>query len=193
MERGPDEQSKHWPEYQSLQTKISELITSRNWTGKAIQEVEKQLKAAAPATTRTPSTGTGFFKAVASGGYISGPGTGTSDSIPAMLSNGEYVIKAATVKKFGTSLFDNINAGSLPVMPSANNMSTPRFASVGSTASVSQSSVASRQSAPSSSNSVYNYSLSVNVASQSDPNTIAQTVMAQLQRVDSQRVRNGRF
>ena len=41
--------------------------------------------------------------------------------------------------------------------------------------------------------SVYNYNLSVNVASQSDPNTIAQTVMAQLQRVESQRVRNGRF
>jgi hypothetical protein len=41
--------------------------------------------------------------------------------------------------------------------------------------------------------SVYNYNLSVNVASQSDPNTIAQTVMAQLQRVDSQRIRNGRL
>ena len=188
MERGPDEQSKHWPEYQSLQTKISELITSRNWTGKAIQEVEKQLKAVAPATARGPS-----WKAVATGGYISGPGTGTSDSIPAMLSNGEYVIKAATVKQFGTRLFDNINAGSLPVLPSANSLSTPRFASVGSTASVNQSSMTSRQSAPSSSNSVYNYSLSVNVASQSDPNTIAQTVMNQLRMVDSQRIRGNRF
>jgi TP901 family phage tail tape measure protein len=130
---------------------------------------------------------------VASGGLISGPGTGTSDSIPAMLSNGEYVIKASTVKQFGTKLFDNINAGSLPTLSSAQNMSAPRFASVGSTASVNQASIPSRQPAASSSNSVYNYSLSVNVASQSDPNTIAQTVMAQLQRVDSQRVRNGRF
>jgi TP901 family phage tail tape measure protein len=127
------------------------------------------------------------------GGLISGPGTGTSDSIPAMLSNGEYVIKAATVKQFGTKMFDNLNAGSLPILAGANSMSTPRFASVGSTASVNQASVLSRQAAASSSNSVYNYNLSVNVASQSDPNTIAQTVMAQLQRVDSQRVRNGRF
>jgi hypothetical protein len=127
------------------------------------------------------------------GGFVSGPGTGTSDSVPAMLSNGEYVVKSSAVKQFGTRLFDNINAGSLPVLPSASSMSTPRFASVGSTASVSQSSVTSRQSAPSSSNSVYNYSLSVNVASQSDPNTIAQTVMNQLRMVDSQRIRGNRF
>jgi hypothetical protein len=34
----------------------------------------------------------------ASGGFISGPGSGTSDSIPAMLSNGEFVVKAAAVR-----------------------------------------------------------------------------------------------
>jgi hypothetical protein len=46
----------------------------------------------------------------ADGGYISGPGTAKSDSIPAWLSNGEYVIKAAAVAKYGTSLLDHINA-----------------------------------------------------------------------------------
>jgi TP901 family phage tail tape measure protein len=50
----------------------------------------------------------------ASGGYISGPGTATSDSIPAMLSDGEYVIKAAAVNKFGKGFLDAINAGRLP-------------------------------------------------------------------------------
>jgi hypothetical protein len=49
------------------------------------------------------------------GGYISGPGTSTSDSIPAMLSDGEYVIKASSVdkaqKEFGSDFFDTINAG----------------------------------------------------------------------------------
>jgi hypothetical protein len=189
MERGPNETSKHWPEYQSLQTKINDLITARNWTGKAIQDVEKQLKAVAPAK----APGALSWKAVATGGYIAGPGTATSDSIPAMLSNGEYVIKAATVKKFGTKMFDSINSGSLPILSGANSMSAPRFASVGSTVSVSQASVPSRQAAASSSNSVYNYSLSVNVASQSDPNTIAQTVMNQLRMVDSQRIRGNRF
>ena len=45
----------------------------------------------------------------ASGGYISGPGTSTSDSIPAMLSNGEYVIKASTVDRLGVRNLDALN------------------------------------------------------------------------------------
>lgn len=44
-------------------------------------------------------------------GRISGPGTGTSDSVPAMLSNGEYVIRASSVRKYGAGLLDQINAG----------------------------------------------------------------------------------
>jgi hypothetical protein len=39
-------------------------------------------------------------RALASGGYVSGPGTGTSDSIPAMLSNGESVINARSTSMF---------------------------------------------------------------------------------------------
>ena len=44
------------------------------------------------------------------GGNVRGPGTATSDSIPAMLSNGEYVIKADSVKKYGVNHFDALNA-----------------------------------------------------------------------------------
>jgi hypothetical protein len=47
----------------------------------------------------------------ASGGYIAGPGTGTSDDIPAMLSNGEYVVKASAVRKYGVGFLDRVNAG----------------------------------------------------------------------------------
>ncbi|MGK8202697.1 phage tail tape measure C-terminal domain-containing protein [Burkholderia cenocepacia] len=46
----------------------------------------------------------------AGGGPISGPGTGTSDSIPAMLSNGEFVVNAASTKKY-RSLLESINSG----------------------------------------------------------------------------------
>ncbi len=46
----------------------------------------------------------------AEGGTVRGPGTGTSDSIPAYLSNGEYVIKADSVKKYGVGTFDALNA-----------------------------------------------------------------------------------
>jgi hypothetical protein len=45
----------------------------------------------------------------AAGGYISGPGTGTSDSIPAMLSNGEFVINAKSAASFGYGNLESIN------------------------------------------------------------------------------------
>lgn len=46
----------------------------------------------------------------ADGGHIVGEGTGTSDSIPAMLSNGEFVVNAASTKKY-RSLLESINSG----------------------------------------------------------------------------------
>ena len=45
----------------------------------------------------------------ADGGYVSGAGTATSDSIPARLSNGEYVLKASSVKALGTDFLDTLN------------------------------------------------------------------------------------
>lgn len=45
------------------------------------------------------------------GGYVSGPGTSRSDSIPARLSNGEYVLNAAAVRRMGVSTLDAINDG----------------------------------------------------------------------------------
>lgn len=47
----------------------------------------------------------------ADGGKVSGPGTGTSDSILARLSNGEYVVKASAVRKYGKGFMDAINSG----------------------------------------------------------------------------------
>lgn len=53
----------------------------------------------------------GFFKwaGFASGGYVAGPGTATSDSIPARLSNGEYVVNARAVSRLGVAFLDAIN------------------------------------------------------------------------------------
>ncbi len=47
--------------------------------------------------------------AFASGGLVEGPGSATSDSIPARLSNGEYVIKASSVRSLGTDVLDSLN------------------------------------------------------------------------------------
>jgi hypothetical protein len=49
----------------------------------------------------------------AAGGLIRGPGSGTSDSIPAWLSNGEYVINAASVRRLGTGFLHSLNSFAL--------------------------------------------------------------------------------
>lgn len=58
-------------------------------------------------------------------GAVSGPGTSTSDSIMARLSNGEFVIKAAAVKKYGQNLFNSLNQMHFPTHR------LPRFATGG--------------------------------------------------------------
>ena len=59
-------------------------------------------------------SGAGISVSAASGGYITGPGTATSDSIPAMLSNGEYVLNAEAVKRIGVPKLNSINNGGVP-------------------------------------------------------------------------------
>jgi len=46
----------------------------------------------------------------AGGGRIWGPGTGTSDSVPIWASNGEFMMRAAAVKKYGMGFMHAINS-----------------------------------------------------------------------------------
>jgi tape measure domain-containing protein len=55
----------------------------------------------------------GLFAGFAEGGKVSGPGTATSDTIPAMLSNGEFVVNAKSARKHG-ALLEAINSGHVP-------------------------------------------------------------------------------
>lgn len=149
----------------------------------------------------------------AAGGYISGPGSATSDSIPAMLSNGEYVIKAASVSKFGKGFLDNINAGTMPGsyaiggMINANRI-VPKFAidnfgidnlnNSSSLTDPNQTTIVPARGGPDNStysnDSVYNsYSVNVNVSTDANPNEIADRVITQIKRIDSQRVRGNRY
>ena len=50
----------------------------------------------------------------ARGGAIHGPGTATSDSIPAWLSDGEYVVRAAAVRKYGVGTLNALNNMRVP-------------------------------------------------------------------------------
>ena len=45
----------------------------------------------------------------AAGGAVWGPGTATSDSIPALLSNGEYVLRASAVRTIGLGTLNKLN------------------------------------------------------------------------------------
>ncbi|MGA5635084.1 phage tail tape measure protein [Streptomyces lydicamycinicus] len=78
----------------------------------------------------------GDVQAYPQGGYIRGPGTGTSDSImalfpsgPAMVSDTEYVVRAAAVRRYGLGLLDAINSGRLPKFAEGGAM--PRLAGGG--------------------------------------------------------------
>lgn len=75
----------------------------------------------------------GVSKKKAAGGLITGPGTGTSDSIPAMLSNGEYVINAAAVQRLGTAYLDTLNS---PHYAEGGQVGTPAMGVAGSGGSV---------------------------------------------------------
>lgn len=70
-----------------------------------------------PAGSPTPLP---MLSPMASGGYIRGSGTGTSDSILARLSNGEFVINAGSTRRLGTSFLNGLNsfaAGGLVNVP----------------------------------------------------------------------------
>ena len=54
----------------------------------------------------------GFNKEIqhlATGGRVNGPGGPTDDKVPAMLSNGEYVVRAAAVRQIGVDNLDRLN------------------------------------------------------------------------------------
>ncbi|MCE8007131.1 hypothetical protein [Aestuariivita sp.] len=57
----------------------------------------------------------GLFPNLSTGGRVTGPGTGTSDSVPAFLSTGEFVVTAAATAQYG-DLLEAMNAGQLASM-----------------------------------------------------------------------------
>lgn len=107
---------------------ITDWITGAQSFGDAMKNILQQLiaqliQAAIYATIVAACTGGGggfaarwkgaFGKGFASGGSVAGPGTGTSDSVPAMLSNGEYVLNAQAVDRLGVPFLNGLNTGRL--------------------------------------------------------------------------------
>lgn len=81
-----------------------------------LSKIKEALAALGRLTSKSSSTSgvaassTGGIRG-ATGGAVFGPGTGTSDSIPAWLSNGEFIIKAATVRRLGLRFLHALNRG----------------------------------------------------------------------------------
>lgn len=59
-------------------------------------------------------TGAGKISLKAGGGQIAGPGTGTSDDVPILASNGEWIIKEKSARYYGPALMSAINQGRIP-------------------------------------------------------------------------------
>ncbi|MFW1829100.1 tape measure protein [Acinetobacter sp. ULE_I092] len=70
----------------------------------------------------------------ATGGHITGKGTGTSDDIPIMASNGEFMLKAAAVSKLGLAALNYMNqTGEIPDHSKYMSMKSPSTKSDSST------------------------------------------------------------
>lgn len=89
------------------ETISASMVTAGTAAGEIISAA---MIAAASANAGSSAVGAAAV-AAATGGYISGPGSSTSDSIPARLSNGEFVVNAASVKKYGVDYLHAINTG----------------------------------------------------------------------------------
>lgn len=85
-----------------------------------ITAILEKLKVEAVIPVRMETVDAPEVPGFATGGYIRGPGTGTSDSILARLSNGEFVVKADAVRRYGADFLHRIN-----------NMQIPKFATGG--------------------------------------------------------------
>jgi hypothetical protein len=116
----------------------------------------------------------GVVKYMATGGAVG------SDTVPAMLTPGEFIVNKAAAQQFGPML-QSINESKYPSMlGSGSGMSNIPINNI--SASVSDNSTA-----------VYNYSLGFNInGTNSNPSDIARSVMTEIKRVDAQRIRGQR-
>ena len=95
-------------------TKPAEAATTVTTTGAMQMLTASAIQASTALATISATSAAGGWMIFASGGSVVGPGTGTSDSIPARLSNGEYVLNASAVKAIGQDRLDAMNAGQMP-------------------------------------------------------------------------------
>jgi len=167
----------------SLERQRQAELANVMFKGKTREEVEAKIARLnmkiAKREYRTAASG-GMIRGYASGGMMNGYSGGGmmkrysvggkvvsyfadggsplgSDTVPAMLTPGEFVIKRPAVQDFGVKNLQAINSGSNP------------------------------------SSGVYNYSISVNVSTEANPDQIARAVAQNVKRTESYRIRGNRL
>lgn len=106
---------------------VTTIYDVMNKTGKSLHEL---------ISAKGGKVSSGGMRAYAKGGSIdngllSGPGTGTSDELIARVSNGEYIMRAAAVKKYGTGLMRALNMERFPKFASGGVVGAPVLPSAG--------------------------------------------------------------
>jgi len=196
-------------EIDALAAKIAEDLAASNASlspkGKKILEdaarkEEERLAALAKQRAQYEAWAAGMTKKysglkLSSGGMVpkyfaaGGMSKGT-DTVPAMLTPGEFVINKNATKAFGP-LLAAINGSKFPSMLQ-NGFISPTY-QTSSVNVVAPSNMSSSTSVNNNSSSVYNYSVRINVGgSNANPQDIARAVMTQIKDVDSQRIRTQR-
>jgi len=135
-------------------------------------------------------------KYMAAGGFAKG-----TDTVPAMLTPGEFVMNKNATKKFGP-LLSSLNRGQYPgamsqgkfgISSNSQSFISPSYSVVSPTTIYSPSTNVAAPSYNNNSNTVYNYSVGINVGgSNVNPDSIAKAVLGEIKYIDSQRIRGQR-
>jgi hypothetical protein len=158
----------------SLEEQRKRELSGVEFKGKTREELEKQMADLQMKIAKREyrnASGGGLMKGYAMGGmmkrysaggrvmsYFAGGGSPLgSDTIPAMLTPGEFVVKRPAVQNFGVKKLEAINSGNNP------------------------------------SSGVYNYSISVNVSTDANPDQIARAVAQNVKRTESYRIRGNKL
>jgi hypothetical protein len=152
------------------------------------------MNAAAAKSASVGSGGGAGMLAMSSGGmvpkYMAMGGKIGSDTVPAMLTPGEFVMNKGATKAFGPMLA-TMNGSKFPSMLKGG-LVTPIY-QTSSNNIMAPSNMSTSSSVNNNSSSVYNYNVGINVSgSNLNPQDIARAVMTQIKGVDSQRIRTQR-
>jgi hypothetical protein len=95
-------------EWSVIQYQLKGLQTEYGYRGQAITPLNNTLQSERKKLAAIPKT-------LAYGGLVQGPGSNRSDSIPAMLSNNEFVIQANAVRHYGADFMGALNNMKIPM------------------------------------------------------------------------------